>query len=126
MKVWGILRGDIDSSEIRLRRAQNVEEYLQLALMYKQFLATELQLRCALPEFSSKVTLISAGADDFAVYGAWDALIGLAREVQRIFSAFVDTNLKEHAGLEGKTISMSIVLAGNPNATLQTSCRMPH
>jgi CRISPR-associated protein Csm1 len=118
-KTWGVLRGDIDNSTMRLRRAQNVEEYLQLGLMYKQFLASELQMRCSLPEFWRKVTLISTGADDFIVYGAWDALVGFAREVQRIFSAFVDTNLKDYTGLEGKTISMAIALARNENATLQ-------
>jgi CRISPR-associated protein Csm1 len=119
-KAWGVLRGDIDNAGMRLRRAQNVEEYLQLGLMYKQFLASELQMRCSLPEFWRKVTLVSTGADDFVVYGAWDALIGFAREVQRIFSAFVDTNLKDYTGLEGKTISMAIALARDENATLQS------
>jgi CRISPR-associated protein Csm1 len=117
--LWGILAGDIDSASLRLRRAQNVEEYLQLALMYKQFLASELQMRCSLPEFWRKVTLVSAGADDFMVYGAWDALIGLAREIQRIFSLFVETNLKDYTGLEGKTISMAIALARETDASLQ-------
>jgi CRISPR-associated protein Csm1 len=106
-----VLRGDVDNFGIRLRRAQNVEEHLQLSLMYKQFFVSELHMLCSLPEFWRKVTLVYAGGDDFIVYGAWDALISLAREVQRIFSIFVDTNLKEYAGLEGKTISMAVALA---------------
>jgi CRISPR-associated protein Csm1 len=118
--IWGVLCGDIDNVAIRLHRAQNVEEYLQLSLMYKQFLASELQMRCSLPEFWRKVTLVGAGADDFTIYGSWDALIGLAREIQRIFSLFAETNLKEYAGLEGKTISMGIALASGRNASLQS------
>jgi CRISPR-associated protein Csm1 len=118
--IWGVLCGDVDNSAVRLRRAQNVEEYLQLAMMYKQFFASELQMRCSLPEFWRKVTLAGAGADDFTIYGSWDALIGLAREIQRIFSLFAETNLKEYAGLEGKTISMAIALAPNDSATLQS------
>jgi CRISPR-associated protein Csm1 len=58
--------------------------------------------------------------DDFTVYGSWDALIGLAREMQRIFSIFVDANLKDYTGLEGKTMSMAIALARDPNASLQS------
>jgi CRISPR-associated protein Csm1 len=118
--VWGVLCGDVDNAAVRLRRAQNVEEYLQLALMYKQFLASELQMRCSLPEFWRKVTIVGVGADDFTIYGSWDALIGLAREIQRIFSLFAETNLKEYAGLEGKTISMAVALAPHSSATLQS------
>lgn len=109
--IWGVLCGDIDNSAVRLRRAQNVEEYLQLSMMYKQFFASELQMRCSLPEFWRKVTLAGAGVDGFVIYGAWDALIGLSREIQRIFSLFAETNLKDYAGLEGKTISMAMALA---------------
>lgn len=110
-KAWGVLRGDVDSFAPRLRRAVNVEEHIRLATMYKQFFAGELQMRCSLPEYWKKVTLLWAGGDDFAVYGAWNALISLAREIQRLFSVFVDANLKEYAGVEGKTISMAIALA---------------
>ena len=119
--AWGVLRGDVDNFGIRLRRAQNIEEYLQLSLMFKQFFVTELHMLCSLPEFWRKVTLIQAGGNDFAVYGSWDALIGLAREIQRIFSIFVDTNLKEYAGVEAKTISMAIALARNADTTLEST-----
>jgi CRISPR-associated protein Csm1 len=87
-------------------------------MMYRQFFASELPRTCALPEFERKVTIIYAGGDDFAVYGAWDALIPLAREIQRLFSVFVDTNLKEYTGLEGKTISMAVALARSSDEPL--------
>jgi len=64
-----------------------------------------------LPEFWKKVSIIYCGGDDFAVYGAWDALIALAREVQRLFHRFTEENLKDYPGPEGKTISMAIALA---------------
>ena len=66
---------------------------------------------CSLPEFWRKVSIIYSGGDDFAVYGSWDALIALAREVQRLFHRFTEENLKEYPGAEGKTISMAIALA---------------
>ena len=59
--------------------------------MYKQFFAGELEVLCSMPEFWRKVTVIYSGGDDFAVYGAWDALIGLAREIERLFHRFAET-----------------------------------
>ena len=53
------------------------------------------------------------GSGDFAVYGSWDALIGFARELQRVFQIFIEANLRDHAGREGKTISMAIALAND-------------
>jgi CRISPR-associated protein Csm1 len=82
-----------------------------LSVLYKQFFAGELEVLCSLPEFWRKVTIIYSGGDDFAVYGSWDALIALAREVQRLFHRFTEENLKEYPGAEGKTISMAIALA---------------
>lgn len=117
-KTWGVLMGDVDNSSARLRRMQNIEEHLQLTMMYKQFFAAELQMRCSLPEFFRKVSLLWTGADDFAVCGSWDALIPLAREVQRLFSVFADASLQQFAGLEGKTISMAVALAPDGSSTL--------
>jgi CRISPR-associated protein Csm1 len=79
--------------------------------MYKRFFAGEVSVVCSLPEFWRKVTLLYAGPGRFAVYGAWDALIGFARELQRVFQIFVEANLRDHAGAEGKTISMAVALA---------------
>lgn len=116
--LWGVLAGDVDGFGVRLRRATSIEEHLQLSVMYKQFFLTELQIRCSLPEFWQKVSLLYVDGQRFAVCGAWDALIGLAREVQRIYQLFVEANLKEFAGPEGKTISMAVAVARNPEASL--------
>lgn len=118
--IWGVLRGDVDNIGIRLRRAQSIEEHIQLSVMYKQFFAGELEVLCSLPDFWQKVSLIYTGGDDFAVYGAWDALIALAREVQRVFHRFAEENLKEFPGPEGKTVTMAIALARESGAGLPT------
>jgi CRISPR-associated protein Csm1 len=111
LHTWGVLRGDVDNFGIRIRRAQTIEEHIQLSVMFKQFFAGELEVLCSMPEFWRKVTVIYTGGDDFAVYGAWDALIGLAREMERLFHRFSEANLKDFAGPEGKTISMALALA---------------
>ncbi|HWB83362.1 MAG TPA: hypothetical protein VG675_04425 [Bryobacteraceae bacterium] len=109
--IWGVLRGDVDNFGLRLRRLHSIEEHVPLSVLYKQFFAGELEVLCSLPEFWRKVTIIYSGGDDFAVYGSWDVLIHLAREVQRLFHRFTEENLKEFPGPEGKTISMAIALA---------------
>ncbi len=108
---WGVLRGDVDNFGLRLRRLQNVEEHVQLSTLYKQFFAGELQVVCSMPEFWRKVSILHTSGDDFAVYGAWDALILLAREIQRLFHQFAEANLKDLPGPEAKTISMALALA---------------
>ena len=80
---------------------------MQVSVLYKQFFAGELEVLCSMPEFWRKVTILYSGGDDFAVYGAWDALIALARELQRLFHRFTEENLKDFPGPEGKTISMA-------------------
>ena len=118
LHTWGVLRGDVDNFGIRIRRAQNIEEHIQLSVMFKQFFAGELEVLCSMPEFWRKVTVIYSGGDDFAVYGAWDALISLAREIERLFHRFAETNLKDFAGPEGKTISMALAMAPAVDASL--------
>jgi CRISPR-associated protein Csm1 len=86
--------------------------------MYKQFFAGELEVLCSMPEFWRKVTVVYSGGDDFAVYGAWDALIGLAREMERLFRRFTEANLTDFAGPEGKTITMALALAPAEDASL--------
>ena len=105
--MWGVLRGDVDNFGVRLRRLHTIEEHVQLSVLYKQFFAGELEVLCSLPEFWRKVSIIYSGGDDFAVYGSWDALIALAREMQRLFHRFTEENLKDFPGAEGKTISMA-------------------
>ncbi len=114
--AWGILRGDVDSLGIRLRRIQTIEEHVQLSVMYKQFFASELELICSLPDYWRKVTILYTGGDEFAVYGSWDALIPLAREVQRLFHRFTEENLKDFPGAEGKTITMAVAIASDKTA----------
>jgi len=113
-----VLRGDVDNFAIRIQRAQSIEEHIQLSVMYKQFFAGELEVLCSMPEFWRKVTVIYSGGDDFAVYGAWDTLIGLASEVERLFRRFAEQNLKDFAGPEGKTISMALAMAPAVDASL--------
>ncbi len=116
--AWGVLRGDVDSFRIRVRRAQTIEEHVRLSVVYKQFFAGELEVLCSQPEFWRKVTILYSGGDDFAVYGAWDALIPLAREMQRLFHRFTEEMLKDFPGPEGKTISMAVALAPHEQASL--------
>jgi CRISPR-associated protein Csm1 len=118
LHTWGVLRGDVDTFGIRMRRTQTIEEHIQLSVMYKQFFAGELEVICSMPEFWRKVTVIYAGGDDFAVYGAWDALLALASEMERLFHRFAEQNLKDYPGAESKTISMSLALAPAVDASL--------
>ncbi len=118
LSTWGVLRGDVDNFDIRLRKSQNIEEHIQLSVMFKQFFAGELEVLCSMPEFWRKVTVIYSGGDDFALLGSWDALLALAAEMERLFHRFVDSTLKDFAGPEGKTISMALALAPSADASL--------
>jgi CRISPR-associated protein Csm1 len=117
-RTWGVLRGDVDSFRVRLRRAQTIEEHVRLSVVYKQLFAGELEVLCSQPEFWRKVTVLYSAGDDFAVYGAWDALIPLAREMQRLFHRFTEENSKDFPGPEGKTMSAAIALAPEPDTSL--------
>jgi CRISPR-associated protein Csm1 len=116
--IWGVLRGDVDNFAIRLRRLQTIEEHLQLSMTYKQFFAGELKILCSMPDFWRKASIIYSGGDDFAVLGAWDALLPLAREVERVFHRFAAENMKDLPGPEGKTITMALALASEPDTPL--------
>ncbi len=110
-KLFGILRGEIDGFQGRLRRAAGVEEHVQISVLYKQFLAGEIELLCSQAEYFQKVSVLRAGASDFAVAGAWDALASFARDLQRVFALFATENLKEFPGAEAKSVTMSLTLA---------------
>jgi CRISPR-associated protein Csm1 len=110
-RTWGVLRGSVDALTSRLDKALTVEERIAMSEMFKRFFAGEISVLCSLPDFWRKITVLETGVSAFAVYGAWDALIGFARELQRVFQIFTDANLRDHAGAEGKTISMAIALA---------------
>lgn len=117
---WGVLRGDVDNFGVRLRRAQSIEEHVQLSVIYKQFFAGELEVACSMPEFWRKVTVLYSGGDDFAVYGAWDALLILGAGIQRMFQRLSEENLKDFPGPEGKTISMALALSPEMDTPLAT------
>jgi CRISPR-associated protein Csm1 len=117
-RTWGVLRGSVDGLSSRLEKALTIEEHLATSDMFKRFIGGEISVLGSLPDFWRKISLLYAGADGFAIYGAWDALIAFARELQRVFQIFVDANLRDHAGMEGKTISMAIALARTPEQSL--------
>jgi CRISPR-associated protein Csm1 len=108
---WGILRGDVDHFDAHLRRANTIEEHIHLSVLFKEFFAGELALLCTLPDFWRKVTILYRGGDDFAVAGSWDALILLARELERLFEKFIEQNAQSFPGLEARTISMALSIA---------------
>ena len=114
---WAILRGDVDNFDLRLRRADSVEEHIHLSVLFKEFFAGELSVLCTLPEFWRKVSILYRGGDDFAVYGAWDALVALGRELQRVYEKFAGQNLHSFAGLEGKSITMALAVAPSMSAS---------
>ena len=117
-KVWGVLRGDVDHFGFRLRKAQTIEEHIQLSVLFKRFFAGELQLAASMGDFWQKISILYSGGDDFAVYGTWDALIPFAREIERLFHRFAEENLKDLPGPEGKTLSVAIALAESADAPL--------
>jgi CRISPR-associated protein Csm1 len=123
-KLWGVLRGEIDDYGTRMRRLQSVEEHVHLSMLYRQFLAGEMELLCSQGEYFQRVTVLHSGASDFAVYGSWDALAGFARELERVFSRFAQENLKELPGAEAKTITMALTIAepGAPLARVYEDC----
>lgn len=108
---WGVLRADVDQFETRLRAAASIEDHIHLSVLLKRFIAGEMAFLCTLPEFWRRVILIYRGGDDFAIAGAWDALISFAREVHRVFESFVDTNFKDAAGVEAKSITLALAIA---------------
>jgi CRISPR-associated protein Csm1 len=108
---WGVLRGDVDHFDFRLRRAGSIEEHIHLSVLFKEFFAGELALLCTLGDFWRKVSILYRGGDDFALLGTWDALVMLAREVERLFEKFVQQNFESFPSLEGKTISMALAIA---------------
>jgi CRISPR-associated protein Csm1 len=110
-KLFALLRGEIDDFGTRMRRVQSVEEHVHLSMLYKQFLAGEIELLCSQGEYFQRVTVLRSGSADFAVCGSWDALAGFARELHRVFALFADENLKDLPGGEAKTITMALTVA---------------
>jgi CRISPR-associated protein Csm1 len=120
---WGILRGDVDHFDLQLRRVNTIEEHIHLSVMFKEFFAGELALLCTLPDFWRKVCILYRGGEDFAVIGTWDALVPLARELQRLFEKFVEQNALMFPNLEARSVSMGMAIApdaaSHPGAIFQ-------
>ena len=55
--------------------------------------------------------MLHSGASNFAIYGAWDALAGFGRDLERVFARFAQENLKDLPGAEAKTITMALTIA---------------
>jgi CRISPR-associated protein Csm1 len=108
---WGVLRGDVDQFDFRLRRAGSIEEHIHLSVLFKEFFAGELSVLCTLGDFWRKVSILYRGGDDFALIGTWDGLVLMARELERLFEKFVEQNLESFPTLEGKTMSMALAIA---------------
>jgi CRISPR-associated protein Csm1 len=113
---WGILIGDVDQFDAQLRRVGSVEEHIQLSVLFRDFFAGELSLLCALPDFWRTVSVLYCSGDGFAVMGSWDALLALARELQRLFERFAEQNLQGMSPLEGKSVSMALAIAPEEDA----------
>jgi CRISPR-associated protein Csm1 len=110
-KLWGVLRGQIDDFSTRMRRLHTVEEHVQVSMLYKQFVAGEIELLCSHGDFFQRITVLYCGSGEFALCGSWDALAGFARELERVFARCAEENLKELPGAEAKTITMAIAIA---------------
>ncbi len=123
-KLWAVLRGEIDDFGTRMRRVQSVEEHVHLSTLYKHFLSGEIELLCSQGEYFQRVTVLSSGGAEFSLYGAWDALAGFARELERVFSRFAQENLKDLPGAEAKTLTMALAIAepGAPLARVYEDC----
>jgi len=121
---WAILRGDVDHFDLQLRRATTIEEHLHLSMAFKDFFAGELALSVqAIPDLSRRLSVLYREGDGFAVLGAWDALLVLAREMQRLFEKFIQHNFESLPGVEAKTISMGLAIASEPETAPSTLFR---
>ncbi len=123
-KLWAVLRGEVDDFGTRMRRVQSVEEHVHLSMLYKQFLAGEIELLCSQGQYFQRVTVLYSGGADFALFGAWDSLAGFARELERVFARFAQEQLKDLPGAEAKTLTMALAIAepGEPLARVYEDC----
>ncbi len=120
---WGILLGDVDYFDAQLKRQGSIADHVHLSVLFKEFFAGELSVLCTLPEFWRKVTVLYRGGNNFAVAGSWDALLLLAREMQRLFARFVAGNLQTSPTPEGQTISMALAISPEKETSVPTVYR---
>ena len=85
-RAWGVLQCEIDQAGGRLDQAQSAEDFQYLAVLYKGLVAGEVQRIVEMPEHAGRVAIVYSGGVDFAVTGAWDALLSVASEFHRFWS----------------------------------------
>ncbi len=101
-----ILRGDVDNFGFLLQRAESIETHVSLSVLFRQFFAGEVSRLV-----EGKASILWTGGDDFAISGEWPQLLEIAVELRRLFGRFIEENLHDSAGPEGKTISMALAQA---------------
>ena len=110
-KAWGMFRCDIDRAGARLQLADSTENFLFLATLFKGLVAGELQRIVELPAHAGRVSILYSGGDDFAVAGAWDALLSVAAEFHRVFTLFAVELPGGKELTEGASLSASLTIA---------------
>jgi len=102
---WSVLRGNVDRFEPFLAAADSVETHVARSLMFKNFFAGEL------PRLTQgKAAIATLGGDGFTLTGRWEALLGIAPEIARLFERFATENLGSDAGADGRTMSMALAV----------------
>ncbi|MFN0107015.1 MAG: Cas10/Cmr2 second palm domain-containing protein [Bryobacteraceae bacterium] len=110
-RAWGMFRCDIDRAGARLQLADSAENFLYLAILYKGLVAGELQRIVAMPAHAGRVSILYSGGDDFAVAGAWDALLSVASEFHRVFTLFAGDLPGGKELTEGASLSAALTVA---------------
>lgn len=118
----GAMKVAVDALEIRLRRANSIDEYLRLSHLYKGFFAGELQtLLLRLPDCTGKVAILESGIEGFTIYGDFEALFKVAQELQRLFVTMAAIGLKDLAGTEGKSLSAAFAAGEQGSAIAEAT-----
>ncbi len=116
-RAWGLLRCEIDHAAARLDAAASAEDFQFLAVLYKGLVAGELQRIAALPAHAGRVGIVFSGGSDFAIAGAWDALLSVAAEFHRVFTLFAADLPGGKELTDGATLSGALAVA-NPGESL--------
>lgn len=110
-RAWGLLRCEIDLAAARLDAADSAENFQYLAVLYKGLVAGEVQRIVALPAHAGRVAIVYSGGYDFAVAGAWDALLSVAAEFHRVFTLFAGDLPGGKDLTEGTSVSGALTVA---------------
>ncbi len=110
-RAWGMLRCEIDLAAARLDLADSAESFQYLAVLYKGLVAGEVERIVAMPAHADRVAIVFSGSYDFAVAGAWDALLSVASEFHRVFTLFASDLPGGRERSEGTSVSGAITVA---------------